>query len=169
MSIQDLGALGELIAAIATVATLVYLAVQLRQNTKALRSATFQQISAQMGQNVESVVQSPDLAELVARLLSGASDFTPAELIRLQGMFVMSMRRLEAVFVQTELQSIDNVMAQGFENSLLPMLLTNVGSEWWQSAQPAFHQAFVERVNQVLESGKMKADMPSMKIQGDQQ
>ena len=34
MSIQDLGALGELVAAIATVVTLAYLALQIRQNTK---------------------------------------------------------------------------------------------------------------------------------------
>ena len=37
MTIQDLGSIGELIAAIATVATLIYLAVQIRANTTALR------------------------------------------------------------------------------------------------------------------------------------
>ena len=45
MTIQDLGSLGELIAAVATVATLVYLAIQLKQNTLALRSQTFQPVS----------------------------------------------------------------------------------------------------------------------------
>ncbi len=39
MTIQDLGSLGELIAAVATVATLVYLALQIRQNTHTLRHA----------------------------------------------------------------------------------------------------------------------------------
>ena len=33
MTIQDLGSIGELVAAIATIATLVYLAIQIRQNT----------------------------------------------------------------------------------------------------------------------------------------
>ena len=40
MTIQDLGSIGELIAAIATVATLAYLAVQLRQNTRTVRAGT---------------------------------------------------------------------------------------------------------------------------------
>ena len=40
MSIQDLGALGELVAAVATVATLLYLAVQIRQNNKNLQEST---------------------------------------------------------------------------------------------------------------------------------
>jgi hypothetical protein len=40
VTIQDLGSLGELIAAVATVATLVYLAVQIRQNTKSVRASS---------------------------------------------------------------------------------------------------------------------------------
>ena len=36
MNIQDLGALGELVAAFATIATLLYLAVQIRQNNRSM-------------------------------------------------------------------------------------------------------------------------------------
>ena len=40
MTIQDLGSIGELVAAIATVATLAYLAIQIRQNTKSVRAGS---------------------------------------------------------------------------------------------------------------------------------
>ncbi len=40
MSIQNLGSIGEFIAALATLATLVYLAVQIRQNTKQVEEGT---------------------------------------------------------------------------------------------------------------------------------
>lgn len=49
MTIQDLGSLGELIAAIATVVTLVYLAAQIRQNTAQQKREEL--ISIQHGQN----------------------------------------------------------------------------------------------------------------------
>lgn len=39
MTIQELGALGELIGGAAVVATLIYLAVQLRQNTRSIENA----------------------------------------------------------------------------------------------------------------------------------
>ena len=42
MTIQDLGSIGELVAAIATVVTLVYLAVQIRQNTKMIGASLAQ-------------------------------------------------------------------------------------------------------------------------------
>ena len=39
MTLQDLGGLGEFIGAVAVVVSLIYLAVQVRQNTGALNSA----------------------------------------------------------------------------------------------------------------------------------
>ena len=38
MTIQDLGALGELIGSVAVLATLVYLTIQMRQNTMSIRA-----------------------------------------------------------------------------------------------------------------------------------
>ena len=44
MSLQDVGSIGELVAAIATVITLVYLSIQVRHNSRALdRSNDFAQ------------------------------------------------------------------------------------------------------------------------------
>ena len=40
MPIQDLGRIGELIAAIATLGTLVYPAIQINTNTKAVRASS---------------------------------------------------------------------------------------------------------------------------------
>jgi len=44
MSIEDLGNLGDLIAAIATVATLIYLAQQIRRNAKSVEGSSIQAI-----------------------------------------------------------------------------------------------------------------------------
>jgi hypothetical protein len=40
VTVQDLGSIGELVAAIATVATLGYLAIQIRQNTRSVRASS---------------------------------------------------------------------------------------------------------------------------------
>ena len=46
MNWEALGALSELIGAIAVVLTLIYLAVQIRQNTRAIRLGTNHAVSA---------------------------------------------------------------------------------------------------------------------------
>ena len=49
MTLQDLGSIGELVGAAATVATLIYLAVQIRANTGAMRSAAAQSVHEAFG------------------------------------------------------------------------------------------------------------------------
>jgi hypothetical protein len=54
VTIQDLGSIGELVAAVATVATLFYLALQIRGSTRVARS--------EAAQNVIGSAISPNLA-----------------------------------------------------------------------------------------------------------
>ena len=74
MTIQDLGSIGELIAAIATVATLGYLAVQIRQNTRTIRgSEVAYRSNLEMATNARffdlrrDVYSDPELASIWAR------------------------------------------------------------------------------------------------------
>ena len=48
MSIAELGALGEFIASFGVFATLIYLAIQMRQNTQALRLNTAQVVTEEL-------------------------------------------------------------------------------------------------------------------------
>jgi len=50
MSIAELGALGEFIASFGVLATLIYLAIQMRQNTQALRLNTAQVVTEELQQ-----------------------------------------------------------------------------------------------------------------------
>jgi len=82
MSIQDLGALGELLAAIATIATLLYLAAQIRQNNRNLQEST----SASMNQgwaSINSRLSSDEqFAEIFIRGRVGLEALNPVEVER---------------------------------------------------------------------------------------
>ena len=52
MNLLELGALGELIGGIAVILTLLYLAVQVRQNTISLKTSAYQQWVALHGQTL---------------------------------------------------------------------------------------------------------------------
>ena len=79
MTIQDWGALGEIIGGVAVVATLVYLAVQIRQNTHQLSHSIQATRIASLERNIESanrlrelLILNPELTEL---FLKGMNDF----------------------------------------------------------------------------------------------
>jgi len=64
MTIQDWGAIGEIIGAVAVVVTLIYLSLQLRQYNKGLRSSTFHTTMQEFNQiNVSQL--DPSLAGLL--------------------------------------------------------------------------------------------------------
>ena len=68
MTIQDWGAIGEVLGAIGVILTLLYLASQLRQNTRAMRSSTYQTYSA-LAMNISDYMA--ENAEMFERIQSG--------------------------------------------------------------------------------------------------
>ena len=164
MTIQDLGSIGELVAAIATVATLVYLATQVRQNTRALRSSTFQNISEQMAQNAGVVVVQPELSSLLLKGAGGLDALSPPERLQFNAFMIMSFRRMESVHVQAEIGSITEDLKRGFEISLLGMLHTAAGAEWWASAKVTFHHSFTAYVDSWLAANPRWERHPSLGV-----
>ena len=167
LTIQDLGSIGEFVAAVATIATLVYLAAQVRQNTRALRSSTFQGISDQMAQNVEPIVSHGEVADLLAKGFSGLAGLNPGERIRFQSVLVMSFRRMEAVYVQAELGSISPELTRGFERSMYSMLHSRGGAEWWVTAKAPFTSSFSDHVDSWLTANHNPGVHPSMGLMLD--
>jgi hypothetical protein len=62
-------------------------------------------------------------------------------------MLSMTMRRMEAVHVQSTLGSIEREHIQGFERSILSLLHSAGGSAWWREAKPNFNTSFAEHVD----------------------
>jgi hypothetical protein len=98
MSLQDLGNLGELIAAVATVLTLAYLAIQLKQNTNALRSQTFQQSSMDMSLTANAISSNEELASILVKTKDNLDDLNPVEKLRFHFWMLVAIRRFEAIF-----------------------------------------------------------------------
>ena len=92
MTIQDLGSVGELIAAVATVATLVYLAVQIRQNTRALGHASESAMLDYGNSWRNNLIQNPEITELYRKGLLDPNALDPIEKLRfrmlLDGLFM---------------------------------------------------------------------------------
>ena len=86
MTIQDWGAVGELVGAIAVIISLVYLALQLRQNTKAMRTSAAWDAEVIWGKSNFEAAHNPESAILMSRGSSenaSESDFSETEIAQL--------------------------------------------------------------------------------------
>jgi hypothetical protein len=65
VTLQDLGSIGEFVAAIATLLTLVYLALQIRENSRSVRAAAVDAAAERFIESLRLVALNPELAELL--------------------------------------------------------------------------------------------------------
>jgi len=79
MTIEQLGSIGEVVGAFATVATLLFLAVQIRQNTKMVRSAAIGSHAQSLMNASALLVENPGLCDLYYRGLENPDSLTDSE------------------------------------------------------------------------------------------
>jgi hypothetical protein len=96
MNWEAVGAIGEIIGALAVIVTLIYLSAQVRQNTKASRLAAIQAASENSSRFSEMIAADPELSELVWRGMREPDSLDAAETRRFIAAWNVFMRR-EAV------------------------------------------------------------------------
>ena len=151
MTWDAVGAIGEIVGAAAVVATLVYLAVQVRHNTNALTSSTFQGISSALAQNMEVLSTTPGVPALFLKAQDGLQALDPEERAQFSFLCLMAQRRIESVFVQESLGAVPPNLAEGFKRSVLSAFNNGGYREWWETGKQAFSTEYVDWVDRELE------------------
>ena len=97
MSLQELAQIGGVVG---VVASLIYVAIQIRNNSRATRAATFNQLSSAMASEWMSMSYNPEMVSLVLR---GSDDFESLDRVEKSRMrfFLMAYaRNFENAFFQ---------------------------------------------------------------------
>jgi len=117
MNWEAIGAIGEILGAIAVVATLIYLAIQIKQSTRVARSATRQAIAESAQTLANDVINAPEMADILVRHFRG-EELTPAESLRLQGRCYRDMRHWENIYYQVREGLLSEEEWIGFRRNL---------------------------------------------------
>jgi hypothetical protein len=149
VTIQDWGSIGEVIAAVATVATLIYLALQIRANTTALRMESRRAESQSGDVYISAIIGSPDVARMFNEGLADPTRLCPEDVTRFS--FLLGS------FVGAEATAFDEVkigFAPGHtldrRKQTLSRFLLSPGGRWfWQrfaGDYPSEFRSYVDRI-----------------------
>ena len=121
---------------------MAFVGVEIRQNTSAVRGATNQAISDQVGELMLTIATDDNLAELVKRLYDGETQnqFDPVDDMRLFMTIMTGLRRIENIFLQIEDGILDD---RAFDRIGLSFYRSNYGREIWQANRQFFDREFV--------------------------
>jgi hypothetical protein len=157
MTLQDLGNLGDFIGGIAVVATLAYLAVQVRQsnrllkaNTASVRAASAIAINERLVGVNQSLIEDPSLAEIFVRELSSPGSIQGADRVRLDTLLQSMFISLENIQKLAQAGTIDPRDWEPWSRHLESWLRNPSVRAWWHRQRSPYGEDFKAQVRTLL-------------------
>jgi hypothetical protein len=137
MNWQALGAVAEMIGAIGVIATLGYLAVQVRQNTRAIRAQTYDSFVSQFRNWNEPMRSDQGMAERFQELVEDVESLSPEEQLHAIHVLFDFARLAENLHYQYQEGMVSDAVWRGWENTFRAYL-SAPGFAWYLDKRRSF-------------------------------
>jgi hypothetical protein len=142
-----IGAVAELLGAIGVIASLWYLAQQIRHNTRSVRAASYQSWFASYDSFSNLLLGNADFDALLHRAASSADGLTPDERRRFLGVLRRGFRQFESLYYQHREGMIDPELFESWLSIYERSAQGPLFEEFWSADQSIFSAAFREFVD----------------------
>ena len=144
---QLLGNYGEFLGAIGVVVTLIYLARQIRQSNLAAETAAIQAFF----HSTESITLGPlSNGGLIRKGLANWQSLSSDEQVDLSCIFTDWASKIHMGYRLYLRRALDAQTYDGWEGTLVSILKTPGGDEWWSNAQLLWPTDFRNQIDRVL-------------------
>ncbi len=150
MTLEDLGNIGEFVAAIAVVISLIYLAVQIRQNTRSVRASSYHAVVTNLSNISANIGHNAPVADLFVRGQTDLQALSPTEQRQFAFLVVSVFRNLEDIFYQFNQNMVDEVVWAGWKHRITRYFWQPGVQAWWPTWRDDCHpdfKEFLERSN----------------------
>ena len=140
----------ELIGFISVIASLVFVGMEIRQNTTAVRGSTNQAISDQASELYLTIATDRNLAGLVKKLYDDVpkEDFDSIDEMQLFLTVMTGLRRVENIYLQLEDNILDD---RAFDRIGLSFYRSKYGRQIWGENKQFFDRNFVPFFEELLD------------------
>src|SRR5690349_6967855 len=98
MNWQMLAAIGQLAAVVVGIPSLIYLAIQIRGQTKERQHAAIDALTVEWGELVESLIEHPDFAAIWLRALTSFDELDPVAKVRVSAFLTRFFKNFESMY-----------------------------------------------------------------------
>jgi len=147
VTLIELGSLGEFIGAIGVVITLFYLALQIRHNTRAVRSSMHQDMIESTLRIAESLSDNGDVVRIVIKAESDYDNLTEEERYRFEAYAERVFGNFESVYYSYRNSMIEEDLWESWEASYLSDISRDAMRRFWLEERPTHLRDFMEFVD----------------------
>ena len=148
MNWTAIGAIGEVLGALAVFLTLLYLAMQIRASTKVAKSTVRQHITETIMRVGENVASNTELARAWMEQYDG--EVEPHRELQLQAFAYSTMRSYENIQFQMNNGMLTLEEWRGFEGNLKALLALPYFRRYWEAEKHLYRQEFREVVDVLI-------------------
>lgn len=146
-----LGNYGEFIGAIAVVATLIYLAIQVRQNALVTEAATSHSITRSRNELNLTLSANPELADLVLKGVADGSSLDPIERLRFTTYFTATFNTFEDIYIQHKTGFAREGQYDSNMSFVIDLLVQSESLQrWWQQNLGGWTPEFRDEVERMM-------------------
>jgi hypothetical protein len=156
MNWEAIGALAELGGALGVIASLVYLGIQIRQNTHSAREATWHSVLRDLQQFRSLIAQDPEIARVYREGLRDMKSLNDDDRWR----FGALMQSLYSVF-ELVFRARDESQFQHYLDDLAWTAGRPGARDWWSKAKRLYSPDFQRFVDETLESSRKPPSHPA--------
>jgi hypothetical protein len=160
MELDQIALVADVVQAIAVVATLIFVGMQVRYNTRIARMTAAQTSAQLLAENLGRVTDSPDLAELLSGGRGTLGDFTDAERLRVSNFVSSGFRHLEVLHAHRRYDIYEEELWQGAAGRLRRMLSNPRIQDWWVDNKDIYAASFRDYVATEIETLHANAGNP---------
>ena len=142
MNWEAIGAIGEVAGAAGVIVTLAYLAIQIRQNTRAVRSSTYQALTDSSMSFTALIAGDPSLAGIWDKGMSDYASLERESQVRFGFLMQNYVRMLENAFHQHQDGMLSGERWLRMARSIELVSQSPGFAQWWRSERAPFSESF---------------------------
>jgi len=142
MTLDQFANIGEFIGGIAVIISLVYLALQIRTNTEAQKSSTYQAIVSDFGALNNTMASTPELSHLFVQAMEDYHQLSSDQKARISQLFFQCFRFFENMFYQYKKGYLDEEVWIGWKRLMLTYYSRPGFQTWWAHRRDVYSEPF---------------------------
>ena len=158
MNLESLANLGEIVGAVAVVVSLVYLAVQVRQNTQSQRTENYARALDRLASMQSLLSQDDELSRLFAKGVEDVHSLNPRQKIQFTWSMYEAFGAFEFLFHAAQDRSIPEEVWERWSAAVAWWLSFPGVRTWWQNRPMPFTNSFTDYVENTIRNNPTEPD-----------
>ncbi len=147
MNIMELGAIGELVGGVAVVASLIYVGLQVRQNTQVTRTNSAYQLYELFTKVSIPVIENAGVAEIVERGSAEPTSLSAADWTRFTEYAYVRFGTWEAAFLSHKRGTIDLALWESWDEAMRQVLAAPGFQKFWEESRAGYVRTFQDHIS----------------------